>query len=259
MGHSHKTLKNDLMYSNWTLVAPDGEPLCRCAEKRALWYIRRNLAERVDTPAGPAARLLFEPKGRGEAGDDYSLAPKANLCCACGSPSSLTKHHVVPAMYRRHFPKKAKARQSHDVVPLCVACHHRYENKAEQFKLRIAEAFGVDPRPKTLADPLLKARRLAAALLRDADRRIPEIRRTEILALIAEAIGRAPSEADLAELSVFPPSEPEYRVGELVVREVLEAGGLEEFVRSWRKHFVDSESPRFLPTGWSLDRPAESR
>lgn len=28
-----------------------------------------------------------------------------------------------------------------------------------------------------------------------------------------------------------------------------------EFVRLWRRHFVESMSPRFLPEGWSVDYP----
>ena len=41
--------------------------------------------------------------------------------------------------------------------------------------------------------------------------------------------------------------------GQKVVEEVTREGKLIEFQRSWRKHFLDSMQPNFLPPHWSID------
>jgi len=48
------------------MVAPDGELLSNCDTKKAMWYIERQLADKVcDKPF--TIRLRFEPNGRGVA------------------------------------------------------------------------------------------------------------------------------------------------------------------------------------------------
>ena len=41
--------------------------------------------------------------------------------------------------------------------------------------------------------------------------------------------------------------------GQKVVEEVTREGKLIEFQRSWRKHFLDSMQPKYLPPHWSID------
>jgi hypothetical protein len=30
---------------------------------------------------------------------------------------------------------------------------------------------------------------------------------------------------------------------------------VEQFIKDWRRHFIDTVQPRFLPQGWSIDSP----
>lgn len=39
----------------------------------------------------------------------------------------------------------------------------------------------------------------------------------------------------------------------LVVERLLETGAIEEFVRSWRRHFLELMSPKFLPPHWDVN------
>ncbi|KAJ4457155.1 hypothetical protein PAPYR_7449 [Paratrimastix pyriformis] len=62
-------------------------------------------------------------------------------------PTALTKHHIVPYLYRHYFPHALKAHLSHDVVLLCHACHERYEQHADCLKTTIAHELGLSLGP----------------------------------------------------------------------------------------------------------------
>lgn len=237
------------LYSNWTLLAPDGQTLTRCSKKRALWYVRRSLAELVD-PAAGVARLLFEPKSRPAQFDHYSLAPKANACVCCGGTDNLTKHHVIPSMFRKHFPFEAKTRQSHDVLLMCFACHERYETRADELKSRLIAQTGA----RFCGHPFETAKRFAKTLLAHRAQ-IPPGRQAEMISKISRLCGipETPDAPSLAlELAV-----PETELpGAHVVKQALAEQGLQNFVEMWRLHFLEHAAPAFLPDGWDPRRPA---
>ena len=66
-----------------TIHAPDGELLFLAPRKKVMWYLTRNLAEKMcDDPL--TIRLSFEPHGRGHAGIKYYLSSHDNHCVVCG-------------------------------------------------------------------------------------------------------------------------------------------------------------------------------
>lgn len=56
--------------------------------------------------------------------EDYYMHSKENKCVACGEEGHYLRYRVVPACYRRNFPVQWKSHRSHDIVLLCVDCHH---------------------------------------------------------------------------------------------------------------------------------------
>ena len=229
-----KPLGEDNVYSNWCLAAPDGRLLCRCAKKRARWYLDRGLATEEE---GRVARLLFEPAGRGT--DEWSLAKRENACVCCGTGKDLTKHHVVPYLYRKNFPLEMKSKNSHDILLLCHECHDAYERKADGLKARLAEEAGggggaADHRVVKMARTLL-----------DRGESIPEGRRSEMLSLCLAA------GASLEEVAAMP--NPEADSGCLVVERAERTMGLAEFCRMWRRHFVAEARPEHLPEWWMVE------
>jgi hypothetical protein len=60
--------------------------------KKADWYLVRNLA--MTLPEDKAIKLLFVAKGDGHEEGDYMVEDKANICVGCGTPNSLTLHHI---------------------------------------------------------------------------------------------------------------------------------------------------------------------
>ena len=237
------------IYGNLTITDPSGKPMFRCGDNKFKWYIKKGLAELVDERT---ARLLFVPNGMGCQGDTYLMDAKNNVCvvCGCNDPLKLTKHHVVPHSYRTAFPPQFKNHNHFDILPVCRDCHDEYEHQyADPLKAALAKQY---------AAPLvnleeLKACKYANALCQYADQ-IPDERQREMLIAIETFLGRMPSASDLLDMA-------QRKVGITRLNEthgrmvVARLPDLEEFVKLWRKHFLDSMNPQFLPAHWHVDRP----
>lgn len=109
---SERAEKN-LLYGNWEVQAPDGTILFLALQERADWYLERGLAVAV---GDNKIRLNFEPKGKRDPNDLYSISAKSNNCVVCNDSDIiiLTKHH------------------------------NEYEAEADKFKQKIAEDYGVE-------------------------------------------------------------------------------------------------------------------
>ena len=244
------------IYGNLTITSPEGQPMFRCDERKFSWYIRKGLAVQVDDLT---ARLLFVPKGMGNVGDSYLMGEKHNVCVVCGNddPLTLTKHHVVPQCYRSHFPDEHKNHNPYDILPVCRSCHDVYEHEhADKLKADLGQQYDApldgDRRDADNEDER-RASKFANALAQYGDR-IPEVRKAEMLDAIEAHLGRAPTAPDIAELAerrVYPTTIGETH-GQMVVARV---GDLVEFIKLWRKHFVETMAPKHLPSNWDIDRP----
>jgi hypothetical protein len=254
---SLRSLQTDA-YSNWLMLGPDGVEMCRCAEKRARWYLDRNLADITsDTP--PTIKLRFQPHGNGNEGDAFSLAPKQNRCVCCGTEENLTKHHIVPSMYRKHFPVKIKGRSAHDVVVICVTCHDTYEMVATKLKQEISFEFTGEYlaviKPTGEDKAYHNVIGLAKSLMGFHRDKIPAERQIEMRSVIAKFLGRSPSTEDLETLSkadIY--SVRTYDPGKGVVEKILETSQLESFIVRWRAHFIEVAQPKFMPDHWDVNR-----
>jgi len=256
------TRKTEL-YENCRLLAPDGATLCTCGRKKIQWYIERGLAELVCSEP-PCARLIFEPRGRGNADDEYYLADKLNRCCVCGFAGDYLRHSVVPHCYRSLFPQCMKSHMSHDVLLLCQACQ-QVCGRADQARMaQLGERYGA---PLEAASKKFEldyaaggAKSAARALTGPRAGSLPPDRRAALEATVlshfaadvlsAELLARACALQDKAPA-------PGWRSHAHVVVSALlaEPGGrgIEDFVRGWRAHFLEAMRPRFLPPHWSID------
>ncbi|KJE88421.1 hypothetical protein CAOG_00079 [Capsaspora owczarzaki ATCC 30864] len=125
--------------------------------------------------AGPRAiRLTFTPKGLGRVNDPFYLQALPNRCFVCGAfdrhvaravreaetpaasqsglasgdnsdppPATIYRCHVVPSLYRRHFPRIYKSHAAHDVLRLCGACIRRLDPVRAAVMKQLAKEFGV--------------------------------------------------------------------------------------------------------------------
>jgi hypothetical protein len=186
---SNSTRKSPL-YHNCQLQAPDGQVLCTCDIKKAEWYIKKGIGEKVcDDPL--TVRLKFEPSGRpeGKAGE-YYLSVKPNICVVCGAEESYLRKNVVPHEYRRYFPAVMKDHQSHDVLLLCVRCHQLSNLHDASLRTKLAlecnAPIGTENDVKLRDNFDLKRVKSAGRALYNAKDKLPEQRKNELLQILKD-------------------------------------------------------------------------
>jgi hypothetical protein len=237
------------------MLSPDGIPMCRCSKKRALWYVNRGLAEQqAEDPL--TIQLKFIPNGLGKAGDVYYLAKKTNHCVVCGSEVKITRHHIVPKCFRRHFPSNLKNHNSYDILPLCWPCHCKYEKHAYNLKKKISEEYQVPIVGNKVVDQkLLNIKKYGSALWFHKDK-IPEPKKyylIEVLKTHFEVANITDEHIEYAQkLDPFMCSGRDWKsFGQLVVSELTD---FQNFVYRWRVHFLKCMKPKFLSPHWQPEK-----
>jgi len=240
-----KTKEREI-YGNWQVESPEGILMFRCDTKKANWYLDRDLAERISQQV---VRLKFKPRGLGNHNRGYGLTEMRNLCVSCGSEEYLTRHHVVPISYRKHFPMELKSHNFHDVLSMCVGCHEEYERKADQLKSYFAKKYSAPINGILSKRREVKVIKYANTILRN-DALIPQSRIDEMSQEIKNYLGRDWTTEDLEELSSTPKQVVLKTHGEIVMSQVND---LREFIQTWRKHFIDNNQLNFLPSNWRIE------
>jgi hypothetical protein len=244
---SYGTKKDKQIYGNYQVLSPDNILMFRCDEKKARWYLSRNLAISIDQTT---IRLLFKPQGLGNHDKQFGLTEMKNHCVCCGIKEFLTRHHVVPHEYRRYFPLEIKSHNFHDVLSVCVTCHSNYERKADELKKKISHQYrspigGIISERKRI----LKFSKLASTLL-SKDLGIPESRKVQIKKQLKKAFYlKKLTKEKLIQISGLKSTLLKKTHGEIVISKCK---SLQEFVEMWRRHFVETNNPKYLPEDWSV-------
>ena len=260
--NGHAVLSRPL-YDNSRLEAPDGELLCVCDSKKALWYVSKNLGKVIENSPTLTVRLNFEPAGRpkGQAGD-YYLAAKNNFCVVCGVDKCCLRKYIVPHEYRKLFPEVMRDHQSHDVLLMCLNCHQASNRLDHQMRSKLATISGSpldEIISKTKEDFDLKAIRSAGrALLKDFERnKIPMERKSELIRILKEHFEKDELGFEIIEaaanIDTCIQNEEYVSHAESVVTYFAENEGILKLEKLWRQHFLDSMKPQFLPPNWSID------
>jgi len=236
------------LYDNCKILSPDGELISRCGDDRAEWYLAKNLATLVELKPFKTVQLNFYPDDEDFVVDEFIIQDRENKCCCCGATELLTLHHVVPKCYRRHFPSKYKSKLPHDVLPLCVECHHRFERHGWELKKEIGEELGI---PITGAHNAVV---YAARTLCRYGKKMPDEKKAVYEERIKEFFDIDEiTEAHLKEAAKLNEKLPTH--GKLVVQKLLAAGDeeIKAFIKKWRRDFIEKMEPKFLPKGWGID------
>lgn len=179
---------------------------CALSKTNCLMLQNRGLADRIsDDP--PTIRLRFMHKtGDQERGvDDYYLHSKENKCVSCGEAGHYLRYRVVPACYRRNFPVQWKSHRSHDIVLLCVDCHHVAHRAAETVKRQLSQQYGVPlfppkVKPEAIGGKVSEAHpynvRRAAVALKQHGKTLPEHRRKELQQMVRGFVRQNDEPAD---------------------------------------------------------------
>jgi hypothetical protein len=244
-----KQKRKVLIYDNCKVLNPNGDLMFRCLKKKINWYLKRNLAVVIDNDP-LTIQLNFVPKGKGELNESL-LHVRENKCVVCGDIKleNLTKHHLIPYEFRKHFPIKMKEHNSSFIVPLCEECHRIYEKMASKRKLEISEQFNIG---KTFKEERRQVKGMIKYLIKNRES-IPE----EGIVNLKNKIKKYLSIFDIkltdddfnsdekirSYLSLLPIKEEAF--GEEVVKR---CNDIEEFSNSWVKHFIETMHPLFIPS-----------
>ncbi|XP_067657121.1 exonuclease 3'-5' domain-containing protein 2-like [Haliotis asinina] len=248
------------LYHNCQLQAPDGQPLCTCDIRKAEWYIEKQLGDKVcDRPF--TVRLRFEPSGRPESEHNYYLQEKENVCVVCGNKNTYTRKFVVPQEYRRYFPPLLKDHRSHDVLLLCPPCHQVSSNHdailRQELSVECDAPIDSGLGCRSVQNQDLMKIRSAAKALKLSRAQIPEARVNVLEKTLKEYYGVTSLTDDLLETAINMDTRifnSDYMPhGKKVVEQFKQKGKLWEFERRWRKNFVDTMKPKFLPPLWSVE------
>jgi len=238
--------KDRRIYGNYQVLSPDGLLMFRCNEKKAKWYLNRNLADIHDDKI---IKLNFTPNGLGNYHKNYGLVEMENKCVVCGTENYLTRHHIVPFCYRKHFPLDIKSHNFHDIVLLCVDCHVNYENKAWELKGKIANEYNVPINGIFKRDhELVRIKKINSCLL-DSNN-IPKSRVKLLSQQIKEHFGiKRLTKKKILEIHNLKVDYYLKTQAELVVEKI---DNINNFIILWRKHFIENNNCNFLPKNWSV-------
>jgi hypothetical protein len=250
-----------------------------CGEKKARWYLERHLAMYIGKKK---IALTFSPKGNGfEDNEEFGRSIREAKCVVTGIEDSLQRHHIVPYCYRTYFPEQFKSKNHHDVVLINVDVHSQYEQLANVFKDEIARIFHVKTIGEYNIDYTNKLREvgkpnaivlntihsvfktygkishemLIEKLLAICDLTNIPIKVVEKLTYLQlyklYLLIKVQHEKDIYDFK------EEYRKqfdhGYHVVKQLDTEEKIEEFVKLWRNHFIETMQPKFMPNGWSVD------
>ena len=261
-----KIENKDRLYGNIQVFSPDMKPMFKTNLKRVYWYLNNvdeKLAEVVewenkDLNLPKSIRLTFEPNGLGHYGknktDEYFLSDKENICVVTGNDdwTELTKHHVVPYMFRKWFPEEYKSKNCHDVVLITRDKHYEYENLANVLKDDIATELDIP----TLAEYSRRISRktslvgMANAIL---NKNVPMENKIDLCIKFRNKTCLVPTSENLN--AYIKSCKSEYRMAEFYGKMVVEKlDDYQKFVERWRQHFIDNMKPKYMPNGWKVDR-----
>lgn len=269
----------NLNSENWKVFHPNGKHMFTCGDKKAFWYLDRDLAVIC---GDKAIKLTFIPKGDGFTdNEEFGRNARIVRCVVTGNKKDLQRHHIVPYCYRAYFPEEYKSKNHHDVVLINHEVHSEYEKHAVKYKDKIGEIYGV----KTISE-----------LNAEYTKKLYELKRNNSLLVstihsIFKSYSKLPYEIKLEKLHFISESaniplkfilslnyiqlyklylllkeqqkidtawfkkeyKQQYEHGYLVVQKLDTEEKIEEFVKLWRKHFVDTMKPKYMPIGWSVD------
>ncbi|XP_022645467.1 exonuclease 3'-5' domain-containing protein 2-like [Varroa destructor] len=261
---SRQAVRVSPYYDNCVLLAPDGEVLAGIKRKKALWYLNRGAATLVcEEPL--TVRLFFEPKGRPILDKKYYTISKDNQCVVCGSRDELVRKNIVPTEYRSFFPSVMTEYNSHDVLLMCVDCHQRSNALNSRLREQLAQKCDAPLSEHKYVVNVKTAQliRAAKALLKPTASQIPLPRLNELKKIIQRALNVDELSPEL--LKAIAMQDPRrfnenFRCHGLTVVEHFAAneGGILELEALWRKHFLETMKPAYLPPQWSVNHHRRS-
>lgn len=274
-----KAGSKNLNTENWKVFHPSGRHMFTCGEKKAYWYLERKLAKRI---GNKKIKFTFDPKGNGfEDNEVFGRSPREPRCVVSGLTDDLQRHHIVPYCYRSFFPVKYKSKNHHDVVLIHHELHSEYEQYASKYKDEISRIYGVKTIEEYNGEYTAKLRETGKknAILFNTILSLFKCYNKVSQDVIFEKLQYISEHTNLPietlstftyvqfykmylylkeehrkEIELFKTERRlEYEHGYHVMQKLDSEEKIEEFVKLWRMHFIETMNPQFMPNGWSVD------
>jgi hypothetical protein len=241
-------------YGNIPIFSPDGILMFNTNERKLKFYLAHNLAE----PYQAGYRLTFTPNGLGhhDKSTEHLLAyPRKNQCVVSGDQdlSLLTRHHIVPVLFRKWMPEYIKSVNYQYVVLVRKDLHYKYTLEEQKYYKNIAEMFGVTDFEETLflhASEIVKKRKFSGTLLKYSHL-IPKESLKVLQQKFSAYTGLEPNfENYKAVFQEVMDTEKryyknaDYNFGKKVIDKVTDYPAFEKL---WLDHFIATMHPKFLP------------
>eukprot|EP01022_Parablepharisma_sp_SALTPOND_P023109 TRINITY_DN47_c0_g2_i14.p1 TRINITY_DN47_c0_g2~~TRINITY_DN47_c0_g2_i14.p1 ORF type:complete len:758 (-),score=54.79 TRINITY_DN47_c0_g2_i14:3031-5304(-) len=260
-------------YENCKIYGPEGKLLSHCDKKKLNWYTSKNLAEIIsEDPL--SIRLFFTPHKeksdpvKGVEDDLFELDERKNICVVCGSGQTLNWYHIIPIIYWQELPERHRSHRSHDIVLLCLDCHEKAVKYVNDTMKGLSEKYKVplvDKEMREYMQNVIKAKTSANAFKKYATRfnEATRVKREESLISLVQRIqevdsnwesvldnGKLTDKVLDVIISKPTPTESKNMHGAKVVQQIED---LEEFIKMWRKKFLERMDPQYMPKRWSVD------
>jgi len=175
--------------------------------------------------------------------DDFYLDDRPSICVVCGmnDETMLTKHHIIPYMFRKHFPEYLKNHSSYDVVVMCEEHHSNYEQEATKLKKILYKKYNI------ASENNLKLKKLSKTLL-NVKLDIPKSRIIEIQNEIEKITGLEFDNITTYQLQCWSNN---IDLGKEVVKNITD---FQSFIEMWRQHFLDYAKPKFMSKHWKVKK-----
>ncbi|KAK3809336.1 MAG: hypothetical protein J3Q66DRAFT_288031 [Benniella sp.] len=263
----HCCKSNSKVYDNISVYAPpDSNLIFRCSQKRANWYLSRNLARSLSPTS---IHLNFAPAGQGHVNDPYYLEERENKCVVCGQMTEevgATMLHVVPEQYRKWFPIRLKSHSSHDILVACPECNADWDREAAIVRKEIVKLYKIPLEGVGwIKDQDAGAAKRSAGAVAKKQNVIPAERLQFLERNVYDWWVKAHKNTTADNAGAY--KGPDYKEhGELVVAQVWKEAkpltparegwrDVSEFIRTWRKEFLDRIRPEHLSPEWKVDNP----
>ncbi len=135
-----ESVKNNKIYDNCLILKKNGKEFAFVSRRIAELYVKNNLAVIEDCSNDNFIIKLIKNIDNFEINedDDREVVKKENKCVVCLSEKNLTRHHIVPLCFVRHFPNEFRryptSNRNSNIVALCLKCHKKYEEYADKIK-----------------------------------------------------------------------------------------------------------------------------
>lgn len=236
------SLQKQNLYGNISVLSPDNVLMFYSNQRRLNFYIKNNLVDCIDDKT---YRLKFKPNGLGHAEDFEKFRLRKNVCVVNGTTDNLTKHHIVPKIFRKLTPDRYTS-NSTLIVLVNRFDHDKYTIEEQIFLDVLAERFG----SRSVNEVYLEnkdniyLKKVAGTLLRHQEKITDDFRHLTLSRLFTKLSGLTVTDENLNLIANKKLVSPINIFAKELFDKITD---FDEFERIWVNHFIEVMKPKFLP------------